>query len=126
MRYAVPSSVLPLLLGCGRASTRVAWRLFAEYNALSTVLDFNRSPWMLLTPFSAFRRLPRTDYDEIIMMSLEKTADEHSEMTCLIVPCNEFFERFVSRNREALEKRFLIRKPESAHRISQKKEQRRN
>ena len=120
MRYVVPSSVMPILLGCGKASTKVAWRLFAEYNVISTVLDYKRSAWMLLSPFSAFRKLPDTDYDEITMMSLEKMADEHSEMTCLIVPCNEFFEGFIKRNRETLEKRFLLRAPESAHRISQK------
>lgn len=124
MRYVVPSSVLPTLLGCGKASTKVAWRLFAEYGVISTVLDFKRSTWMLLTPFSSFRKLPETDYDEILMMSLEKMADEYGDMTCLIVPCEDLFKDFVERNRQALERRFLIRTPDSAHNISPRKKRR--
>ncbi len=122
MRYVVPSSVLPILLGCGKTSIKVAWRLFAKYGVISTVLDIKRSPWMLLTPFSTFRRLPETDYDEILMMSLEKMADEYGDMTCLIVPCEEFFEGFVERNLPILEKRLIIRTPDSAHRISSRKQ----
>ena len=114
MKYAVRSSVMPLLLGFGKTSIKTSWRLTVKYGLLPTVLDKKRSLGSFFTALSMFKRLPDTDSDEILLMSLERIADEYRDMTCVIIPCEEYYKRFVSRNRAHLEGRFILRTPETA------------
>ena len=117
MKYTVQSSVSPLLLGFGKTAAQTAWHLFAEYGVFSTVLDRKRTFAAHFTPFSHFRLLPDVS-DEFIVMSLEKYADEHSDKTCVIVPCNEYYGKFAKRNASRLERRFLLRSPDNACKIT--------
>ena len=117
MKYAVRSAVMPLLLGFGKTSIKTSWRFVTKYGLLPTVLD-KKFP---LGSFLSLRKLPNSDSDEILIMSLEKIADEHPEMTVVIIPCTPVYAKFVSRNKALLENRFLLRTPENACRISQRK-----
>ena len=114
MKYAVRSAVMPLLLGFGKTSVKTSLRLTAKYGMIPMVLDQKRALGSFFTLFSSFRRLPDTDSDEILMMSLERLADEYCDMTCVIIPCEERYKKFVSRNRARLESRFLLRTPDTA------------
>lgn len=118
MKYAVRSAVMPILLGFGKASIKTSWRLIAKYGILPTILDKKRSLGSFFTLFSMFRRLPDSDSDEILLMSLERISDEYGDMTCVIIPCSLPYERFVSRNRAKLENRFILRTPDTACQIS--------
>ena len=124
MKYVVRDSVMYLLLGLGKTSIKTSWRLIAKYGVLPTVLDKKRSLSSFLLVFSTFRRLPDSDSDEILMMSLDRLADEYKDMTCVIIPCEKYYKKFVSRNRAALESRFILRTPETAFDLSQSKKQR--
>ena len=114
MRDVVMSAVRPLLLGQGKSARRVAWRLFAEYGVISTLLDFKRTLGTVFYPFSSFRCLPAPVSEEFIIMSLERLSDESGELTLILIPCNRFFDELVKRNRERLEIRFILRSPENA------------
>ena len=114
MKYAVRSALMPLLLGFGKTSIKTSWRLVTKYGLLSTILD-KKFP---LGSFFVFRKLPDSKSDEILLMSLERIADEHGDMTCVIVPCEPKYVKFVSRNKSRLENRFIIRTPENACQIS--------
>ena len=112
MRDVVTSAVRPLLLGYGKVARHTAWRFFAEYGVISTVLDRERSLGAFFPLFFSFRLLPRSNEDEFIIMSLERLADEMGEITPIIVPCSSFYHDLIKRNRERLETRFILRSPE--------------
>lgn len=114
MRDVVTSAVRPLLLGYGRVARQTAWRFFAEYGVMSTVLDKKRTLGSYFSVFSSFRLLPSSESDEFIIMSLERIADEMGELTIIVVPCSPFYRDFIKRNRERLETRFILRSPEKA------------
>ena len=114
MKYTVRSTVMPLLLGFGKTSIKTSWRLISKYGLLSTILDKKFS----LGSFFVFRKLPDSSSDEILLMSLERIADEHSDMTCVIIPCEPKYAKFVLKNKSRLENRFIIRTPENACQIS--------
>ena len=111
MRDVVMTAVRPLLLGGGRVARETAVRFFMEYRVFSVLLDRKRP---LFSLFTSFTQLPDTRSDEFLLMSLERLGDELSDVTCLVIPCNEEFEAFVKRNRERLETRFILRSPELA------------
>ncbi len=112
MKDVVTTAVHPLLLGCGWTSIAVSWRFFAEYKAMSTLLDRKRTLLSHLSLFSSFRLLPPSDSDEFIIISLERLADELEDIAPMIVPCNKFYREFVKRNISRLESRFIVRSPE--------------
>ena len=85
MRDVVTSAVRPLLLGYGRVARQTAWRFFAEYGVMSTVLDKKRTLGSYFSVFSSFRLLPSSESDEFIIMSLERIADEMGELTLIVV-----------------------------------------
>ena len=114
MKYAVRSAVMPLLLGFGKTAAKTSWKLISKYGLVPTVLDKKFS----LGSFLIFRKLPDSASDEILLMSLEKIADEHPEMTCVIIPCTPIYAKFISRNKALLESRFILRNPENACQMS--------
>ena len=118
MRDVVISAVRPLLLGYSKVSRLTAWRFFAKYGVVSTVLDQKRTVGSYFTLFSVFRFLPSALSDEFTLMSLERIADEMGEFTVVIIPCTEEYSAFVKRNREWLETRFILRSPENACRMT--------
>ena len=60
---------------------------------------------------ACFFPLSKTTDSEFILLGLERFASEREDLTCLIVPCNSRFERFIDQNKIRLEKRFIIRSP---------------
>ena len=118
MKYTVRSAVMPLLLGFGKTSVKTSWRLTVKYGIVPTVLDKNKSLVSFFTLFSSFRKLPDTNSDDILLMSLERVADEYGDMTCVIIPCEESYKKFVSKNRQLLESRFILRTPDTACQLS--------
>ena len=122
MKYAVRSAVMPILIGFGKTSVKTSWKLIVKFGILPTVLDKKRSLGSFFASLSMFRKLPDTDSDEILLMSLERLADEYGDMTCVIIPCERYYENFVSRNRARLESRFILRTPDTACLMSPMKE----
>ena len=122
MKEVIYSTVTPLLLGYGSVSKKTAWRLFACYRLISTVLDQKRSLGSFFSLFSVFRRLPPSANDDFLLMSLEKLADENSDTICLLVPCEKSYADFVERNRSRLEVRFILRSPQNACNIKPTKQ----
>ena len=118
MKYTVRSSVMPLLLGFGKESVKTSWRLTVKYGIVPTVLDKKKTLGSFFTLFSMFRKLPDTNSDEILLMSLYRIADEYGDMTCVIIPCEAAYRKFVSRNRHLLESRFILRTPDTACQMS--------
>ena len=114
VRDVVFSAVRPLILGDGRSAREVAWRFFASYSVRSTVMDKKCSLGSLFCPFLSFRRLPPTDSDEFILMSLERFAEKNSDMTVILIPTGDFYRGFTERNLSSLEARFIIRSADTA------------
>lgn len=112
MREVVFSAVRPLILGDGKLARRTAWRFFAEYGVMSTVLDKKRTIGSYFSLFSSFRHLPPTSSDDFILMSLERVADETPDVTLIVTPCNEIYRDLIKRNLAWFESRFIIRAPE--------------
>lgn len=58
-----------------------------------------------------FSPLSETYDDEFTLLSLDRFAAEREENTCLLVPCSKGHAVFIEQNKQALEKRFIIRLP---------------
>jgi predicted ATP-grasp superfamily ATP-dependent carboligase len=84
---------------------------------MSVVLDRERDALSYFSIVSRFKPLPKIKSDEFVLMSLEKIALEHEDMNLLLIPCTDLYSSFVERNREWIEKRFIIRFPENAETI---------
>ncbi len=110
MRRAIRTSVVPVLLGLDGASYRIAFELFWRYGIISNIFAQKRTLASYFTPFISFYTLPLSQNGEFIIMSLEKFCTEVGEITFLLIPCNDFYEKFVEKNRTRLESRFIIRR----------------
>lgn len=109
MRDVAPYSVMPMLLGNTKDARRLARRLLWYFSLRSYVFD--RCPsWELRLMLAArFSLLPDVDGDEFLILTLERFAAEHDDMTFLLVSCSPEANNFLKRNRFALEDKFLIR-----------------
>lgn len=108
-RNVISGSVLPMLLGDNKDSRRLARRLFWHFNLRSHIFARKCSLTLSLMLSAVFSPLPDSDSDEFVLMTVERFAAEHDEMTFLLVTCSKEAEAFIEKNRSALENRFLIR-----------------
>ena len=60
-------------------------------------------------PAARFSPIPDVEGDEFLVLTLERFAAEHDDMTFLLVACSPESEKFIKRNRSTLEDRFLLR-----------------
>jgi hypothetical protein len=118
MREVLPCSVIPMLLGNNRCSRRLARRLFWRLNLRSVIFDTFSSGELDLMISAAFSPIPMTSNDEFILLGLEKFAAENDDMTCLLVPCSDWFVEFTDRYRQRLDERFIIRLPAEVERAT--------
>ena len=109
MRDVVPYSVLPMLLGDTKDARRLARRMLWFFSLRAYIFDRRRSRELQLMLAARFSPLPMVEDDDFLILTLERFAAEHDDMTCLLVSCSEESASFIARNRGALEKRFLIR-----------------
>lgn len=109
MRDVVPYSVLPMLLGNTKDARRVARRLLWYFSLRSYVFDRHASWELRLMPAARFFPIPDVGGDEFLVLTLERFAAEHDDMTFLLVACSPESEKFIKRNRSTLEDRFLLR-----------------
>ena len=121
MKDVIATSVFPILLGSCKLSRVTCRKLFRIYGLTSVVLDEERDALSYFSIVSRFKPLPKLRSDEFVLMSLEKIALEHDDMTLLLIPCTNLYSSFVERNREWIEKRFIVRLPENAEAIVPKR-----
>ena len=112
MRDVVPCSVIPMLIGNNKSSRRLARRLFWRFSVRSHIFDHRSSRILDFMLAAAFSPLPNTEDDEFILLTLDRFASEHSDMTYLLVPCSDEARALVERGRPTLEGGFIIRSPE--------------
>lgn len=112
MRMTLSMSVKAVLLGGGGLTFRVAFSLFTKYMLSSHVFSCKAPFYRRLPFFSAFHSLPDPQNDALTLMALEHLQREYGESTYLLIPCDELSNAFVSRNKEYLERRFIVRYPD--------------
>lgn len=112
MRSTVSVAVKPVILGGGRLAIKTAFSLFTRYMLSSCVFSEELPFYRRLLLFARFRELPKTKNDTLTLMELEHFVNEYGELTYLLIPCTKALAAFVSRNRDALEDKFIIRSPE--------------
>lgn len=111
MRSTITMSVKPILLGGSFETIKTATLLFLRYSLCSCVFVQKTTFISRFVPFILCRALPNQN-DRFLLMSLEHHTQEYGESTYLLIPCTNIHRRFVERNLETLEKRFIIRYPE--------------
>ena len=112
MRSTVSISVKPVLLGGGKLSMKIALSLFLRYMVSSCVFSKELPIYRKLLPIVRFKELPKSKNDKLTLMALDHFVKEYGESTYLLIPCDKEHAALVSRNREALENKFIIRSPE--------------
>ena len=111
MRTTIMMSVKPIILGTSAEALKTAFSLFRRYSLSSCVFDIKVPFIYRFIAFISQRKISSSD-DRFITMSLDHYIREYGESTYLLIPCTEEHIRFVERNRDALENKFLIRSPE--------------
>ena len=111
MRTTIMMSVKPILLGGSATAIRTATALFLRYSLSSCAFVSQATLLYRLLPFVLCRILSNTD-DCFVTMALDHFTREYGESTYILIPCTDAYRRFVERNRDTLEKRFIIRYPE--------------
>ena len=113
MKNTIAWSVKPIILGDGRVASRLAFFLFFKHWLRAAVFGRRRTPPLASPLFAKYRKIPDIK-DEFLIMTLERFAEESCEWsTLLLIPTTEEYRRVVESNRDRLEKRYIIRTPES-------------
>lgn len=105
-------SVIPALLGNSAAARFMAFRIYLRYGIISYICADRPRLFDRIDPFSKFFPLHSASEEGVMLEVLDYLARDR-EYLPVIIPCGEYFENFVEKNREFLEARFIIADRES-------------
>ena len=108
-KEAIASSTVPLILGDGPLSSRLAWRLYFSFGAISLRLGKHRRLTDLLGLACLFRRAEKNT--QLLSEQLFAIAEEFDGYLLFLLPSDEPSRRFVEEHRELLESRFILTSP---------------
>ena len=103
---------VPYLLGNCKRSHGLSLRIYKKFGIISVVCDSRRSFWDILDPTSMTAVLAPTDSARLIAEQLLSLTDETFGTLPLLIPMSDEYADAVLRERETLEKRFIICKPD--------------
>ena len=106
----IRASVVPVILGNGAVSCRLAWRLYLTLGTVCLRLGSYRRASDLLGLPCVFRKAS-TD-DRLLCEQLLDIAEEFEGYLLLLIPTDEPSTEHIERNREALASRYLLSAPD--------------
>jgi hypothetical protein len=110
-RSTISASVTPIILGGTPMAYKTAAHLFFRYGLISNIFATSQTLASRLVFFTRFNPLPESRNDCFALMSLERFYVEQGESTYLLIPADRDQEDFVKRNSDALETKFILRRP---------------
>lgn len=109
-KQAIRSSVVPILLGNGAPSCRLAWRLYLTLGTVSLRLGTHRRPTDLLGLACLFRSAAKDE--RLRLEQLLDVSEEFSDYLLLLIPTDEPSRNLLQAHRELLEPRFILSSPD--------------
>ena len=110
LKETLRASIVPVIIGNGAPSCRVAWRLYLSFGALSLRLGAHRRLSDLLGLPCLFRKAS-TD-DRLLCEQLLDIAEEFDGYLLLLIPSDKPSWEHIERHREALASRYLLSSPD--------------
>lgn len=108
-KETIACSTVPIILGNGVHSIRLAWRLYQTIGTASIRLGATRRPSELLSLFCVFRKAAKDE--RLLLEQLSDIFEEFDGYLLLLIPTDEAAHRFVISHREFLSARFILSAP---------------
>lgn len=108
-KETIRSSVVPVLLGKGASTCRLAWRLYLTLGTVCLRLGVHRHPTDWFGSPCVFRSVPSND--RLLCEQLLDLAEEFDGYLLLLIPTDESSHRRIDAYREALESRYIFSLP---------------
>ena len=106
---AIAASTVPVILGNGISSIRLAWRLYQTVGTASIRLGATRRPTELLGLFCVFRKAAKDE--RLLLEQLSDIFSEFEDYLLLLIPTDEPSRRFTEAHRDSLSARFILSAP---------------
>lgn len=109
-KAARPGELVPVLLGISKEATQTAHRLYREYGVVSHVFC-DRIPLAMRVSFCMkFHPFEHASGDRLMVSALLDFTTQlgNSDVILYLVPCTEAYAGMVFRNRDELERRYVI------------------
>ena len=108
-KETIACSTVPIILGNGVHSIRLAWRLYQTIGTASIRLGATRRPSEMLQIFCIFRKAAKNE--RLLLEQLSDISLEFEDYLLLLIPTDEPSRRFVKEHRETLSARFILSAP---------------
>lgn len=102
------SYFLPFILGNTKQAHGLSMRIFNKYGIVSLICDSRRHALDFLDFSSKSLRICRTDSPRLLCEQLIALAEQSSYTLPIVIPVGEEYARMIEREREMIEKRFII------------------
>ena len=110
MNDVLGECLFPVILGSNTEGHACVRHLTNRYGACSTVLTGKRALTLRFLPSVRVLFAPPTLSDEVLLSILQDLDGESGYRLPLLLSCDAAYDGFVSRHREELEARFILRR----------------
>ena len=109
LKAEIAASTIPILLGNGRASSLIAWRLYRTIGTVSLHLGTKRQLTDLVSLYSVFH--PAATDHRLLLEQLSDIFEEFDAYLLFLVPTDKPSRDFLAANRDFLQTRFILSEP---------------
>ncbi len=110
LKETLRSSLVPVILGNGTPSCRLAWRLYLTLGTVSLRLGAHKRASDLFGLPCVFR--PASSDDRLLCEQLLDIAEEFDGYLLILIPTDDLSYQYVETSRDALESRYVISSPD--------------
>ena len=110
LQDVLSGELVPVLLGISAEAQETARRMFRRYGVISHIFCEKIPLTMRLSLCMKFHTISKTHDDRLMIKALKDFSKqlENADVILYLIPCTEHYANIVWKNRDVLERRFVI------------------